>query len=326
MEQDASTRGPRAGPQATRLPAGRWACTGPRVPPPTRRKECAPQARSSSFSCPGAPAPGPLQGRTTGHEAHTAVLLITTRPTRQRGARGGDAASAEVPASPSGSTHRTPHGAAGCAACTAPRGPRCSCAPASRCPRSPPRRAPGGTSASAPSSPTALPGAHPSEPQSRLSGPAPPGGLCSQVPRAVPSPPRAVTEDPGRRRFCSPISELSSARFQASRMRNRTRGVPEAWGSLPRSSDLAEALDQRVLLRAQPDGVAVAHGQVDLSAMAPERGGVRGDPVRKQPAEEHVGRRSRPPPAPATQPRPTWARPPARHSHTPTVLAGSLQE
>lgn len=140
------------------------------------------------------------------------------------------------------------------------------------------------------------------------------------MPRAVPSPPRAVTEDPGRRRFCSPNLELSSA----SRMRNRTRGGPQAWGSLPRSSDLAEALDQRVLLCAQPDGVAVAHGQVDLSAMAPERGGVRGDPVRKQPAEEHVGRRSRPPPAPATQPRPTWARPPARHSHTPTVPTGTV--
>ena len=66
---------------------------------------------------------------------------------------------------------------------------------------------------------------------------------------------------------------------------SRDSRVTPHLGSLPRNSYLTEALDQWVLLSAQPDGVAVAHGQVDLSAVAPECGGMCRHPVRKQPGE-----------------------------------------
>lgn len=93
---------------------------------------------------------------------------------------------------------------------------------------------------------------------------------------------------------------------------------PRPCGSQPRRpslcslirSYLAEALDQRVLRGTQPNGIAVAHGQVHLPAVAPECGGVCRCPVRKQPgATARVSGRpqdSNLPPPPASIP---WALP-----------------
>ena len=149
---------PHAGPQATKVPAGRWAYTGLHgdlhLLPKGKEQVCPPGpqlpillSRSSSprlapgaeteqtywtrstHGCPpghhGAPTTGGEKGEETQHH-------LRCQPSPGR------------PASPSGSTHRTPHGAASCAVCTGHRGPRCSCAPASRCWHSRPRRVPGG--------------------------------------------------------------------------------------------------------------------------------------------------------------------------------------
>lgn len=61
---------------------------------------------------------------------------------------------------------------------------------------------------------------------------------------------------------------------------------------------LAQALDEWVFLGAQSGGIAVAHGQVDLPAVAPECGRVRGHPGRKQPG----GTAHQQEPCPATTP------------------------
>lgn len=67
---------------------------------------------------------------------------------------------------------------------------------------------------------------------------------------------------------------------------------PPTPGPDPRGpADLAQALHQRVLLGAEPCGVAVAHGQVHLPAVAPERGGVCGRPGGKQPGGQGVCQR-----------------------------------
>lgn len=90
------------------------------------------------------------------------------------------------------------------------------------------------------------------------------------------------------------------------------RGTPalEA-GKAPQDqrADLAEALDQWVLRGTEPGGVAVAHGEVDLPTVAPECGGVRRHPARKQPGGQYasVSGPRQPNPLPALRPEPFQA-------------------
>lgn len=84
-----------------------------------------------------------------------------------------------------------------------------------------------------------------------------------------------------------PTAQAPRQSFRDRRWTLHSVGLSAPWGP-PRAgirgqAHLAEALDQRVLLSAQPGTIAVGHRQVHLPAVAPDGGGMRGHPFRKQP-------------------------------------------